>query len=386
MLKKHLKVISVILCVCLILGTGAILFVKAGRKIAATPKRELFLCVKDNNILFESLKNADVYFEYDMKANKIKKHNKQISECIMPQYLNNTGEFFCADGNKYTITENGLLAENLKNDKITAIFEIDNRDALGYNELDLEYDFLNFKYHNEKLLFICRKVCKSNKYTNNTATKYYFCIYNSKTNTLYTTHTNQNNAYMIFDNKLYYPFDSTIMVYDETVSNFMLSINFEIKDNHSFAGFLVNKHGVVIISRSNSEDETAYTLDLYSYEGKLLRSVTMSENLRLPVITGENGIYISEKSNNSISLRKISPDLQQQSVVCNNLFPEELNNNWVRADNIVEVNNELYYMVTSSSHNDDGLALCRVDESGNPQIIYRERKHFLRNFFKSNFR
>ena len=66
--------LSVILCVCLVLGTYAILFVKAGIKIAETPKRELFLCVKDSNILFESLKNADVYFEYDIQTNKIKKH------------------------------------------------------------------------------------------------------------------------------------------------------------------------------------------------------------------------------------------------------------------------------------------------------------------------
>ena len=391
-MKNKKRTLTIILCICILICASFSLFIKVGRKIAKTPQAKGIYYVSQEKIYFRSIKPyKKVFFIYDTVNKELKKTLKHPD---LPVDLRNTKKeesYFLTEKYKYTRCEEYLLRTDILTGEEIAVklFMQENEKKPVKEYTPLQYyktmgETVYFKARIDEKEYLCK--CDESGYCVVVADcgdikefngNFYFF---NTTKTERDTGKTDKKGNVIKETVI----EKSLMVYDgKNDLKKLISLD---EDFYTIGDLSISDKGIIFI-----EPDKPNVAKLYSLNGELKTELTLSFEKALFLHKDKyTGVmyYYGEDSFNTPTVVKISSDLSKQEVIWNNelidskfdfIFSPVMSGFTIK-------DSEIYYFVTSSYEGNDAFAFCKTNKKGETEIIYRERKHFLRNFFKSDLR
>jgi hypothetical protein len=352
--------------------------VDRGLKLAKTPAAEITLKRSEDKILFTSPKSTDTYFVYDIASEKTKKYNLRPDIAIDIRDCEDEGDCFYTQKYKYTISDTSIVKTQLETLKETeVVFYNADKDRTVFT-----YSASNFTAENETIYF-----------TAFFAGSTYLCKYDGDSDSMksveitgfknYLLHNEEIYVLGIETNREYNEYDKAVTITKDVIFVYDMQLNLKRKlyvtsVENSITNFIICDNGIYVTEHS--------AVSLYSFNGEKTRELHFNRTLYYIYTCKENNEHYFYDSS-SKSVIKYSQDFSVETVICERLLmPEHDFMVWPMPSAMLEKDGIIYYAVCPSWVGDDSFAFCKVDKDGNAVTIMKEKKSFLRNFFKSNFR
>ena len=174
--------------------------------------------------------------------------------------------------------------------------------------------------------------------------------------------------------------NNRLMVYDTKNNTVKELIDYE---DSAFDYFFVSDYGILII---NAEFDN-HVFKIYSLNGQLIREEIFPYYVSY-YFKNKGDLYArANNSNGREMLIKFSDDYSSYEVLCDDLVDSRFR--FIKsagATGFIFTDSEIYFLVTPGIVGEDSLAFCLINEDGEVEILVKERRHFLRNFFRMQLR
>lgn len=381
--KRFMFILIHILCICIVLVTITLIFVKVGKKLVNTPAIKIALYDGGQNIIFNASDKENLYYSYDVTTGVLNEFTDAENKIFFE-----TKEYIFTRHTSQTCVK--VVLESKADKKSKTIFKI--QPQAYYKSGKYHYYISDFFEYKTDVYFIFDEFKQRYLYRYDTEKKE-LLSYNIS-----------GEVIGCYENYIVLKSDNSFTKVDMNTKE--VSDMFTLTELQTeFAELCKATSNGILIAKRNVQESTVY-LELYDFYGNLKSSTQDLKDTYAGLEYASNSIFFDNSKGEiylpayfenytKTGLIKFSSDLSSSVVICEDIAPkksksiEKSISEEPYYKQFIVKDSKVYYIALTKQgrfQNDDAFAFCSVEETGEVEVIKSKRKHFLRNFFKSQFR